>query len=125
MRGRFISVLLRGFHVYAASGNLERIIATAIDLSVVKEAEAKAKQLQDELVHVSSVNAMGAMASTLAHELNQPLTAISNYLGGRSEDHTSELQSLLRISYAVFGLQKKTEEEQVIYRQNTRPTTNT
>src|SRR3546814_16595855 len=82
MRGRFISVLLRGFHVYAASGNLERIIATAIDLSVVKEAEAKAKQLQDELVHVSSVNAMGAMASTLAHELNQPLTAISNYLGG-------------------------------------------
>src|SRR3546814_9351980 len=82
MRGRFISVLLRGFHVYAASGNLERIIATAIDLSVVKEAEAKAKQLQDELVHVSSVNAMGAMASTLAQELNQPLTAISNYLGG-------------------------------------------
>src|SRR3546814_3047606 len=74
-------------------------------------AEAKAKQLQDELVHVSSVNAMGAMASTLAHELNQPLTAISNYLGGceimlrgdqlnvemlleaiRSEEHTSELQ---------------------------------
>src|SRR3546814_19612222 len=79
---------LRGFHVYAASGNLERIIATAIDLSVVKEAGAKAKQLQDELVHVSSVNAMGAMASTLAHELNQPLTAISNYLGGceRSEE---------------------------------------
>src|SRR3546814_19691961 len=73
---------LRGFHVYAASGNLERIIATAIDLSVVQEAEAKAKQLQDELVHVSSVNAMGAMASTLAHELNQPWTAISSHLGG-------------------------------------------
>src|SRR3546814_13082402 len=27
---------------------------------------------------------------------------------GRSEEHTSELQSLMRISYAVFGLQKKT-----------------
>src|SRR3546814_4229281 len=36
-RGRYIPVLLRGFHVYAASGNLERIIATAIDLSVVNE----------------------------------------------------------------------------------------
>jgi two-component system sensor kinase FixL len=81
-QGRYIPVLLRGFHVYAAAGTLERIIATAIDLSAVKEAETKAKQLQDELVHVSSVNAMGAMASTLAHELNQPLTAISNYLGG-------------------------------------------
>src|SRR3546814_8887270 len=30
--------------------------------------------------------------------------------GGRSEEHTSELQSLMRISYAVFGLQKKTHK---------------
>src|SRR3546814_11460685 len=61
-RGRYIPVLLRGFHVYAASGNLERIIATEIDLSVVKEAEAKAKNLQDELVHVSSVSVIGRAA---------------------------------------------------------------
>src|SRR3546814_6285386 len=32
--------------------------------------------------------------------------------GQRSEEHTSELQSLLRISYAVFCLKKKTEHEQ-------------
>src|SRR3546814_10786282 len=30
--------------------------------------------------------------------------------GTRSEEHTSELQSLMRISYAVFGLQKKTQQ---------------
>src|SRR3546814_10697067 len=29
---------------------------------------------------------------------------------GRSEEHTSELQSLMRISYAVFCLKKKTED---------------
>lgn len=80
--GRYLPMLLRGFHVYAEGGVLERILATAIDLSAVKQAEDQAKQLHDELVHVSSVNAMGAMASTLAHELNQPLTAIGNYLGG-------------------------------------------
>src|SRR3546814_8784619 len=34
----------------------------------------------------------------------------------RSEEHTSELQSLMRISYAVFCLQKKT----LIYKQNSR-----
>jgi two-component system sensor kinase FixL len=34
---------------------------------------------QAELIHVSRVCAMGSMAATLAHELNQPLTAISNY----------------------------------------------
>src|SRR3546814_4639658 len=37
--------------------------------------------------------------------------------GGRSEEHTSELQSLMRISYAVFCLQKKKNTEY-----NTRPT---
>src|SRR3546814_4058596 len=30
--------------------------------------------------------------------------------GGRSEEHTSELQSLMRISYAVFCLKKKTQQ---------------
>src|SRR3546814_251254 len=36
----------------------------------------------------------------------------------RSEEHTSELQSLMRISYAVFCLKKKTKTEQHIYKQN-------
>jgi two-component system, LuxR family, sensor kinase FixL len=40
--------------------------------------------LQSELIHVSRFTALGEMASTLAHELNQPLTAVANYLkGGR------------------------------------------
>jgi two-component system sensor kinase FixL len=38
------------------------------------------RELQAELVHVSRLSAMGTMASTLAHELNQPLTAVANYL---------------------------------------------
>ena len=37
-------------------------------------------ELQSELVHVSRLSAMGTMASTLAHEINQPLTAVTNYL---------------------------------------------
>src|SRR3546814_5048609 len=39
------------------------------------------------------------------HPFGRPLVAA--YFGGRSEEHTSELQSLLRISYAVFCLNKK------------------
>ena len=38
----------------------------------------RARELQNDLIHLSRVSAMGAMASTLAHELNQPLTAITN-----------------------------------------------
>src|SRR3546814_10693313 len=36
---------------------------------------------------------------------------------GRSEEHTSELQSLMRISYAVFCLKKKNNEEELLYKE--------
>src|SRR3546814_13350140 len=38
------------------------------------------------------------------------LLAVVSYLAARSEEHTSELQSLMRISYAVFCLKKKIKE---------------
>src|SRR3546814_5398755 len=41
--------------------------------------------------------------------------------GGKSEEHTSELQSLMRISYAVFCLKKKTNETKMRPYCNTRP----
>jgi len=52
------------------------------DLSERHRTETRLKELQSELVHVSRLTAMGEMASTLAHELNQPLSAITNYISG-------------------------------------------
>lgn len=52
------------------------------DVSERKAAEAQLEQLQTQLIHVSHDAAMGAMAATLAHELNQPLAAAANYLVG-------------------------------------------
>jgi two-component system sensor kinase FixL len=52
------------------------------DLTERQQTEARLQELQSELVHISRLTAMGEMASTLAHELNQPLSAISNYLKG-------------------------------------------
>jgi two-component system sensor kinase FixL len=49
------------------------------DLTEKQYFEARVEQLRSELIHVSRLSAMGTMASTLAHELNQPLTAISSY----------------------------------------------
>lgn len=54
------------------------------DLTERQEAEARLQELQTELIHISRVTAMGEMASALAHELNQPLSAITNYLKGSS-----------------------------------------
>jgi two-component system sensor kinase FixL len=52
------------------------------DLTERQNAEARLNELQSELVHISRLTALGEMASTLAHELNQPLSAIANYLKG-------------------------------------------
>jgi two-component system sensor kinase FixL len=52
------------------------------DLTERQQTEARLQELQTELVHISRLTAMGEMASALAHELNQPLTAIANYLKG-------------------------------------------
>ena len=52
------------------------------DLTEYQLTQARLHDLQSELVHVSRLSAMGEMASALAHELNQPLAAISNYMKG-------------------------------------------
>ena len=52
------------------------------DLTERRETEVRLEELQNDLDHVSRISEMGTMASSLAHELNQPLAAIANYLEG-------------------------------------------
>jgi two-component system sensor kinase FixL len=52
------------------------------DITERQLAETRLQELQSELVHISRLTAMGEMASALAHELNQPLSAIGNYVKG-------------------------------------------
>jgi two-component system, LuxR family, sensor kinase FixL len=52
------------------------------DLTERQATEAKLEELQSEFARLSRLTAMGEMASTLAHEMNQPLSAIANYLQG-------------------------------------------
>ena len=52
------------------------------DLTEMQRAERRLNDLQTELSHISRVSAMGSLASALAHELNQPLTAITSYAEG-------------------------------------------
>jgi len=47
------------------------------DITEHQVAQQRLQELQSELLHVSRLSAMGQMASTLAHELNQPLSAIA------------------------------------------------
>lgn len=52
------------------------------DLTERQEREQRLQELQGELIHISRVTALGEMSSALAHELNQPLSAVGNYLSG-------------------------------------------
>jgi len=72
------------------------------DLTEHQQTQARLQELQSELVHVSRLSAMGEMASALAHELNQPLAAISNYMKGSrrllsasSDPNISKIESAL------------------------------
>jgi len=69
------------------------------DLTERQQTEARLQELQSELVHISRLTAMGEMASTLAHELNQPLSAITNYLKGSRrllENESGERPAMMR-----------------------------
>jgi two-component system sensor kinase FixL len=66
------------------------------DLTERQSTQQRLQDLQSELIFMSRFTALGEMASTLAHELNQPLTAVASYLngarrlldGGKPEDAT-------------------------------------
>jgi two-component system sensor kinase FixL len=64
----------------ARSGDHRFFTGFLQDLTERHATETRLQGLQSELVHISRLSAMGEMASVLAHELNQPLSAISTYL---------------------------------------------
>ena len=65
-----------------SSGDSRFFTGFVRDLTERQHAEQRLQELQSELVHISRLTALGEMSSALAHELNQPLSAIANYLNG-------------------------------------------
>ena len=85
--GTILPISLRVSPLYDTDGQLIGASKVARDITPVKQAEAaldasqaRLQELHAELLHVSRLSAMGQMAAMVAHELNQPLTAISNYM---------------------------------------------
>jgi signal transduction histidine kinase len=63
-------------------GRVDGVFFSGYDITEQQRAREQVALLQNELIHISRASAMGTMATTLAHELNQPLTAIASYLAG-------------------------------------------
>jgi len=66
----------------ARAGHARFFTGFVRDLSERRQTERRLQELQSELIQVSRLTAMGEMASALAHELNQPLSAIASYVKG-------------------------------------------
>ncbi len=74
---RWVAVLARA--VLGPDGRPQFVVSVARDVTDRRRAEEQARQHLQQLAHVSRVSSMGEMASAIAHEINQPLTAIANY----------------------------------------------
>ena len=67
---------------YDEKGSIAGYVGILADITRQREAEEQIKQNQIEIAHFSRLNSMGEVASGIAHELNQPLTAIMSYASG-------------------------------------------
>src|SRR3546814_2358901 len=82
------------------------LLAAPVMLAAIPAQIAHAQQKADDLKQVSAyIRAVKTMTADFTQTDRNGRT-----LSGRSEEHTSELQSLMRISYAVFCLKKKTTQ---------------
>ena len=78
--------------------NLDYVNIYGREITEVRLAEEEARHRQNELIHVSRLSTMGEMATGIAHELNQPLSAIVNFANGcsrRIKQGIGEKQALL------------------------------
>ena len=66
------------------------VMSTCIDVTDRKIAEEQLRQKESELAHVSRLSTMGEMVAGIAHEINQPLSAIANFAVATSNTVASE-----------------------------------
>lgn len=76
--GRTRWVIVRGRCLVDEQGNLLELIGVTIDVSAKKQSDLQLQIQREEMSHLNRVALMGEMTASVAHELNQPLTAIAN-----------------------------------------------
>ncbi len=86
------------------------------DITAVRQAEREAREHQQELVHVCRLSTMGEMATGLAHELNQPLSAIANFANGCSRRLQSKLPGNDDLLYALGQINSQADRAGEIIR---------
>ena len=77
-------LISRGRYMSNDHGGIRELIGVAIDVTAQVKANLQLRLQREEMAHMSRVSSMGELTASLAHELNQPLSAIaSNAAAGR------------------------------------------
>ncbi|WP_180037002.1 MULTISPECIES: PAS domain S-box protein [unclassified Acinetobacter] len=94
--------------------DIQGILVNYRDITERIEAEEKARAREKQLGHMSRCKTMGELATALAHELNQPLAALNNYVGGsiiriqnglaNSQETLDALNAALNQTHRVNGI---------------------
>lgn len=104
--GEVIDVLIHETPLMDADGTHFGWMGSMVDITDRKRAEELARQQQERLQSTARLVAVGEMASSIAHELNQPLAAISSYCTGAA----NLLRSQAPAAEVVPALDKAVEQ---------------
>ncbi|MBB1073355.1 PAS domain S-box protein [Rhodoferax sp. 4810] len=106
-----------GSHIYSLLfvpiQDLSYVNIYARDITAVRRAEQESRQHQAELVHVCRLSTMGEVATGMAHEINQPLSAIANYANGcirRLQSGSGETTSLIEAMKHIANQAQRASE---------------
>ena len=109
-------ILGLGAIVCDAKGEPVRLVGLNFDITKRREAQIELDRVRAELADVSRLNAMGAMAGVLAHELEQPLTAVANYIRGARHAAASPSGQEMNLDEALGAAEKSAEYASEIIR---------
>lgn len=105
-------------------GGIDALLTGFNDLSELRDTQKALRRHQEELAHVMRLSMMGEMASGLAHELNQPLAAISNYASASLNDLDTGQPNLDRLREALHRITDQSNRAGEIIRHLRRLVTN-
>lgn len=106
---RWLAIRARATELDAA-GRIERIIGSVRDVHEQRRQEQRERQQQEQLMHTARLATMGELVTMIAHEVTQPLTAISNYAAvarrhmqraGHADELGDAVHALTRVSELV------------------------
>jgi len=106
--GGEIAVSLSISPILGPSGTVIGAAKIVRDITAERRSQSRIQELQAELVHVARLSTMGQMASAIAHELNQPLTAVANYAGALARVLDAGQENLGRAGEIIERIRQQT-----------------